>query len=35
MVAQIAVSIALLIWMERHFAAQGGLSWLTYGIVAV
>jgi hypothetical protein len=35
MVAQIAVSIALLIWMESHFAAQGGLSSLTYSVVAL
>ncbi|MCC6792234.1 MAG: phosphatase PAP2 family protein [Thermomicrobiales bacterium] len=35
MVGQIAVTIVILIVLETHFVAQGGLSWLTYAVVVL
>jgi hypothetical protein len=35
MVAQIAISIVLILWVSVHFAPQGGLSWVTHLIVVI
>jgi uncharacterized protein YfiM (DUF2279 family) len=35
MVAQLAASIVLLVWLDNFFAAEGGLSWLTHLVVIV